>query len=414
MTVTTAARPLHRERTSEYGPGMPRGLLLLMSVSTGLIVAGNYFAQPLLDLIRHDLGLSTGTAAFIVTAAQAGYALGLMLLLPLADLFERRRLAVTMFGATAVFLLIAGTAGSGAVLLGATALAAFTSVAAQVLVIFAVALSSPERRGRVVGTVMSGVLIGGLLARAVAGQLSEFGGWRTVYWFGAAVLAVVAVALWRALPTLHTPVGMPYRALLRSTAGLFRTQPVLRARAALGALSMASFNMFWTGVTFLLVGSHYQWSEATIGLFGLVGIVGTVATPIAGRLADRGYAHRVAGVGAALLVVAWVALGAGGTSLFALIAGAIALTVAQQSLLNSNQNLLYALAPELRNRLNSAFMTAFFLGSAAGSALTALAWAWNGWLGVSVAGGALASATLLLWAVERALALSARSSRRRP
>ncbi|MFI5716564.1 MFS transporter [Nocardia sp. NPDC051750] len=412
MTVT-AARPLPSDNTPESGSGLPPGLLLLMSVATGLIVAGNYFAQPLLDVIRHDLGLSTGTAALIVTAAQAGYALGLILLLPLADLFERRRLAVTLFGATAVFLLVSGTAGSGVVLLAGTALAAFTSVAAQVLVTFAVALSDPERRGRVVGTVMSGLLIGSLLARTVAGLLSEFGGWRAVYWFGAAVLALVAVALWRTLPTLHTPVGMSYPALLRSTAGLFRTQPVLRRRATLGALSMASFTMFWTGVTFLLVGSGYQWSEATIGLFGLVGIAGTAATPVAGRLADRGYVHHVAGVGAALLVVAWVALAAGGTSLFALIAGAIALTVGQQSLLNSNQNMLYALAPELRNRLNSAFMTVFFLGGAAGSALTAVAWSWGGWIGVSAAGGALATATLLLWAAERVPARSTRPLRRR-
>ncbi|WP_280402242.1 MFS transporter [Nocardia carnea] len=401
MSTTTAAGPRHTPNTRDTS-GVPRGLLSLMSVATGLIVAGNYFAQPLLDAIRGDLGLSTGTAALIVTAAQAGYALGLFLLLPLADLVERRRLAVMLFAATAVFLLAAGVAGHPVVLLVATALAAFTSVAAQVLVTFAVALSAPERRGRVVGTVMSGLLVGGLLARTVAGLLSEAGGWRTVYWFGAAVLAVVTVALWRALPTLHTPAGLSYPALLRSTVGLLRTQPVLRLRAGLGALSMASFTMFWTAVTFLLAGPHYQWSEAAIGLFGLVGIAGTAATPIAGRLADRGQVHRVAGAGAALLVVAWAALGAGAGSLFALIAGAIVLTVAQQSVLNSNQYVLYALAPELRNRLNSAFMTAFFLGGAAGSALTAVAWDRAGWAGVTVTGGVLAAATVLLWAGDRA------------
>lgn len=400
MSTTTAAEPRHTSDTLEAS-GLPRGLLPLMSVATGLVVAGNYFAQPLLDAIRGDFGLTTGTAALIVTAAQAGYALGLFLLLPLADLVERRRLAVTLFGATALFLLAGGVAGHPVVLLVATALAAFTSVAAQVLVTFAVTLSTPQRRGRVVGTVMSGVLIGGLLARTIAGVLSEAGGWRTVYWFGAAVLAVVTVALWRALPVLHTPAGLSYPALLRSTVGLFRTQPVLRLRAGLGALSMASFTMFWTAVTFLLAGAQYQWSEAAIGLFGLVGIAGTAATPIAGRLADRGRVHRVAGAGAGLLVVAWVALGAGGGSLFALLAGAIVLTVAQQSVLNSNQYVLYALAPELRNRLNSAFMTAFFLGGAAGSALTAVAWERAGWAGVTAAGAVLAAATLLLWVVDR-------------
>lgn len=408
MSMTTAARPHSGADPSEAG-GLSRGLLLLMSVATGLIVAGNYFAQPLLDAIRGDFGFGTGTAALIVTAAQAGYALGLFLLLPLADLFERRRLAVTLFGATAFFLLVCGIAGNGVVLLAATALAAFTSVAAQVLVTFAVALSTPERRGRVVGTVMSGLLVGGLLARTVAGLLSEVGGWRTVYWFGAAALAVVAVALWRSLPAVHAPVGMSYPALLRSTTGLLRTNSVLRRRAALGALSMASFTLFWTGATFLLAGPDYQWSEATIGLFGLVGIAGTVATPLSGRLADRGQVHRVAGAGAALLVVAWLVLAAGVSSLPALVAGAIVLTVGQQALLNSNQNVLYALAPELRNRLNSAFMTAFFLGGAAGSALTAVAWDRAGWIGVGVAGGVLATATLLLWAADRMLDRSTRA-----
>lgn len=393
----------------EAGGGLSRGLLLLMSVSTGLVVAGNYFAQPLLDVIRRDLELSPSMAALIVTAAQAGYAVGLILLLPLGDLLERRRLTVGLFGATAVFLLMSATAPNGAVLLTGTALAAVTSVSAQVLVTFAVALASPEHRGRVVGTVMSGLLLGGLLARTISGVLSEFGGWRTVYWVNAILLAVVAVLLWRVLPRLHTPAGMSYPALLRSTVVLLRTEPVLRWRAGIAALSLASFNVFWTAVTFLLVGDHYRWSEAVIGLFGLVGVAGTIATPVAGRLADRGYVHWVAGVGTALLALSWIAIGAGGTSLVWLLGGAIALTVAQQSVLNSNQNVIYALAPEIRNRLNSAFMTAFFVGGAVGSAMTAVAWVRGGWSGVSVLGGALAGATFLVWVAERVS-----TARRRP
>ncbi|WP_231496580.1 MFS transporter [Rhodococcus sp. UNC363MFTsu5.1] len=394
MTRTT-----QRDNAAEAGIG--RGLLLLMSVSTGLVAAGNYFAQPLLDVIRQDLELSTSTAAMVVTAAQAGYALGLILLLPLGDLLERRGLAVALFGATAAFLLMSATAPNGAVLLAGTALAAITSVAAQVLVTFAVALADPEHRGRVVGTVMSGLLLGGLLARTVSGMLSEFGGWRTVYFVNAVLLTVVAVLLWRVLPRLHTPAGMSYPALLRSTVVLFRTEPVLRWRAVIAALSLASFNVFWTSVTFLLVADHYRWSEAVIGLFGLVGVAGTIATPVAGRLADRGYVQWVAGIGTALLAVSWVAIAAGATSLVWLLAGAIALTVAQQSVLNSNQNVIYALAPEIRNRLNSAFMTAFFVGGAAGSALTAVAWVRGGWAGVSALGGALALATFLVWVAER-------------
>jgi predicted MFS family arabinose efflux permease len=393
--TTTLERPL-----KAAPPTLGRGLLLLMSVATGLSVAGNYFAQPLLDLIGRELRLGTTMAALVVTAAQVGYALGLMLLVPLGDLVERRRLAVTLFGATAAFLVLTALAPNGSVLLLGTALTALTSVAAQVVVPYAVTLAAPEQRGRVVGTVMTGLLLGGLLARTASGALSELGGWRTVYWVNAVLMIGVAGLLWRHLPPLHTPAGLPYPALLRSTFALFRTEPLLRWRAGIAALSLASFNTLWTAVTFLLAGT-YGWSEAAIGLFGLVGVAGALSTLAAGRLADRGHVQWLTGAGTALLALSWVAIGAGGASLGWLIGGVLILNVAQQTLLNANQNVLYALRPEIRNRLNSAFMTAFFAGGAAGSALTSIVWVSAGWTGVSVLGGSLAAGTFVLWALER-------------
>ncbi|GGO65273.1 sugar transporter [Nonomuraea cavernae] len=380
---------------------LSRGLLLLMSAATGLSVANNYFAQPLLDLLGRELRLSTTMAGMIVTAAQVGYGLGLILLVPLGDLVERRRLAVMLYAATAVFLLVSATAPNGALLLAGTVLTALTSVAAQVVVPYAATLAAPAQRGRVIGTVMSGLMLGALLSRTVAGGLAELGGWRTVYWVSAILIAGVTVLLWRFLPPLHTPIGLSYPALLRSTIALFRHEPVLRWRAGIAALSLASFNVLWTAVTFLLAGPAYGWSEGGIGLLGLVGAVGTVATTVAGRLADRGYAQRVTGIGSAALAAAWLLIGMGESSLWWLLGGVIVLNLAHQAVLNSNQHVIYALSPQIRNRLNSALMTAFFAGGAAGSALAAVAWVRGGWTAVSVLGGVLACGMFVLWVLER-------------
>ncbi|MEU7837236.1 MFS transporter [Nonomuraea sp. NPDC049129] len=391
--------------------GLSRGLLLLMSVATGLAVAGNYFAQPLLDLIGRELGIGSSRAALLVTAAQIGYALGLVLLVPLGDLVERRRLAMSLYGATAVFLLVSATAPNGMVLLVSTALTALTSVGAQVVVPFAATLAAPAERGRVVGTVMTGLMLGLLLARTASGALSELGGWRTVYWVTAILMALMAVLLRAFLPRLGGDSGdgrdgggggrQSYVGLLRSTAAMFRYEPLLRWRAGIGALSLASFSVLWTALTFLLAGSPYGWSESAIGLFGLAGVVGALTATVAGRLADRGYVQIVSGAGTVLLVASWPALAAGAHSLVLLLVGVIVLDLAHQAVLNSSQNVLYALRPEARNRINSAFMTSLFVGGAVGSALASAVWANSGWTGVCVLGATLSAGTLMLWLLER-------------
>ncbi|WP_393053400.1 MFS transporter [Streptomyces sp. LN549] len=382
--------------------GLSRGLLLLMSVATGLAVSGNYFAQPLLGLIGRELGLGPTSAALVVTVAQGGYALGLILLVPLGDLMERRRLAVLLYAATAVFLLVSATAADGTVLLVGTALTALASVGAQVMVPFAVSLAAPAERGKVVGTVMTGLLLGLLLARTVAGALSEVGGWRTVYWVNAVLMALMAVLLRLFLPRLGGDGGgLSYPGLLRSTVAMFRYEPLLRWRAGIGALSLASFSVLWTALTFLLVQSPYGWSESAIGLFGLVGAAGALTAAVAGRLADRGHVQIVTGVGTVLLVASWAAVAAGARSLVWLLIGVIVLDLAHQAVLNSTQNVIYALRPEARNRINSAFMTSFFIGGAVGSALTSVVWVRDGWTGVCILGASLSAGTVLLWSLER-------------
>ncbi|WP_345434225.1 MFS transporter [Actinoallomurus vinaceus] len=382
--------------------GLSRGLLLLMSAATGLAVAGNYFAQPLLDLIGRELGIGPSRAALLVTAAQAGYALGLILLVPLGDLVERRRLAVSLYAATAVFLLVSATATNGTVLLASTALTALTSVGAQVVVPFAATLAAPAERGRVVGTVMTGLMLGLLLARTASGALSGLGGWRTVYWVGAVLMALMAVLLRTFLPRLGGDGGRrSYLGLLRSTVAMFRYEPLLRWRAGICALSLASFSVLWTALTFLLVRPPYGWSESAIGLFGLVGAVGALTATVAGRLADRGWVQIVTGAGTVLLVASWAEIAAGERSPVWLLVGVIVLDLAHQAVLNSSQNVLYALRPEARNRINSAFMTSLFVGGAVGSALASVVWVHGGWTGVCVLGATLSAGTVVLWVLER-------------
>ncbi|WP_084000393.1 MFS transporter [Actinomadura kijaniata] len=398
--TTIALRP--RPAETRQAAGLGRGLLFLMSAATGLSVASNYFAHPLLDLFSRELNLGTSMAAMIVTAAQIGYGAGLLLLVPLGDLLERRKLAVGLFMVTAASLLVSATAPNGAVLLAGTVLTAFASVAAQVLVPFAAALAAPEQRGRVVGTVMTGLLLGALLSRTVSGGLSELGGWRTVYWVNALLMAAMAALLWRALPAMRSDAGLSYPALIKSTLLLFREEPVLRWRAGIGALSFAAFNGVWVALAFLLARPPYGWTEAAIGLFGLVGVGGPIAASMAGRQADRGGAQRVTGVGTLGMLASWGLLALGGSSLPWLLGGLILLSLAQQGLLVANQNVVYALRPEARNRLNAAFMTSNFVGGAAGSALVSVAWVNGGWSGVVLLGTALSAGTVALWLLERA------------
>lgn len=395
---------LHDRRTTDPGEHQAprRGLLLLMAVATGLSAAGNYIAQPLLDLISHDLRLGSLLAGLVVTASQAGYALGLLLLVPLGDVIDRRRLAVTLFLATAGFLGVSALAPSGPVLLVGTVLAALTSVGAQVVVAHAAALATAATRGRAVATVMSGVLLGGLLARTAAGGLSELGGWRTVYWVLAALMVGAALTLHRRLPYLAATADLRYPALLRSTLSLLRKESVLRRRALLGALSFASYSVQLTALTFLLAGAPFHWSAPAIGLFGLVGAVGILSMSLAARLSDSGHAQHVAGAATALLLTGWLLLLAGERSLAWLAVGVVALNIGQQAVLNSSQTILFALDAEARNRINSAFATSLFAGGAIGSALASVVWAAAGWPGTCALGAALATGAVSVWAWDRA------------
>ena len=372
-------------------------LIILMSVATGLAVASNYYAQPLLDTIANAFSLSINQAGFIVTAAQLGYAAGLLFLVPLGDMFERRALIVTMTILAAGGMLIIAISQSLWVMILGTALTGLFSVVAQILVPLAATLAAPEKRGKVVGTIMSGLLLGILLARTVAGLLATLGGWRTVYWFASVLMILMALALWRGLPRVKSDNQLNYPQLLVSIFTLFIKTPLLRTRALLGCLIFANFSILWTSMAFLLSAPPFNYSDAVIGLFGLVGAAGALGARSAGGLSDKGKAHLTTSFGLLLLFLSWGATALGQFSAIALIVGILVLDLTVQGVHITNQSVIYQMMPEARNRLTAGYMTSYFIGGAAGSLISAAAYQYAGWNGVSLAGAIVALLAMLTW-----------------
>ncbi|AHG19169.1 transporter [Chania multitudinisentens RB-25] len=377
--------------------GLSPALTLLIAMATGLAVASNYYAQPLLETIAQSFNLSVNQAGFIVTAAQLGYAVGLLFLVPLGDMFERRGLIVFMTLLAAGGMLITATSSTLLLMIIGTALTGLFSVVAQLLVPLAATLARPEKRGKTVGIIMSGLLLGILLARTVAGALAALGGWRTIYWVASVLMILMALVLWRALPRYKQHSGLNYPQLLQSIFSLFYFTPLLRTRAIIGALSFANFSILWTSMAFLLASPPFNYSEGVIGLFGLVGAAGALAASRAGHLADKGKAGLTTSAGLLLLLLSWVPIALAKHSLWALIIGVLVLDLAVQAVHVTNQSVIYRIMPEARNRLTAGYMTSYFIGGAVGSVLSATAYQHAGWNGVAIIGGVLCLLNLLTW-----------------
>ncbi|WP_165730596.1 MFS transporter [Enterobacter hormaechei] len=377
--------------------GLSPALILLMSVATGLAVASNYYAQPLLDTIARAFDLSASSAGFIVTAAQLGYAAGLLFLVPLGDMFERRMLIVSMTLLAAGGMLITASSQSLTMMIIGTTLTGLFSVVAQILVPLAATLASPEKRGKVVGTIMSGLLLGILLARTVAGLLASLGGWRTVYWVASVLMVIMALALWRGLPRVKQENHLNYPQLLASVFSLFTRDKLLRTRAVLGCLTFANFSILWTSMAFLLAAPPFNYSEGVIGLFGLAGAAGALGARPAGGLADKGKSHMTTSAGLVLLLLSWAAIWYGHVSVLALIVGILVLDLTVQGVHITNQTVIYRVKPDARNRLTAGYMTSYFIGGAAGSLISASAWQHAGWTGVCAIGAIVAAINLLVW-----------------
>nr|WP_278979735.1 MFS transporter [Providencia alcalifaciens] len=375
------------------------GLTLLMAIATGLVVASNYYAQPLLDTIALQFNLTTNMAGFIVTAAQLGYAVGLLFLVPLGDLFERKKLIIVMTTLSASGLLITALSDNIWQILLGTALTGLFSVVAQVLVPMAASIAKPHQRGKAVGTIMSGLLLGILLARTISGGIAMIGGWRAIYWVAFGLMMILVLVLALKLPRYHQKTDLNYFQLIFSIGRLFFTTPVLGTRALLGALTFANFALLWTAMAFLLASPPFNYSEGTIGLFGLVGAAGALMATQAGRLVDKGKGKLITTLGLVLLLLSWIPIGMAKYSLIAFIIGVLVLDLAVQAVHVTNQSTLYRIMPEARNRLTAGYMTSYFIGGALGSLLSGYAYEHAGWLGVAISGAVLTGISLIIWAI---------------
>ena len=368
--------------------GLGKGLTFTMAVAAGVAVANIYYSQPMLGLMERDL--RGGLAGLIPTVTQLGYAAGLFFLAPLGDLLERRRLIVIQFLVLTLALIAAAAAPSAALIILASLVVGAAATVAQQVVPFAAHLAQPERRGAVVGVVMSGVLCGILLSRTLAGFVAAHAGWREMFWLAAPL--ALAVGLWMAacLPASRPETDLTYAALLRSLVQLWSALPGLRLAAITQALLFAAFSAFWTILAFRLQQPPFGLGADVAGLFGLVGAVGVLTAPIAGRIADNHGPRAMIALGAIHALVAWAVFGLW-NSIAGLVVGVILLDFGVQSALISNQHIVYALRPEARARLNTIFMGAMFVGGAVGSAAATQLWSWGGWTSVSALGGGLAA-----------------------
>jgi predicted MFS family arabinose efflux permease len=383
-------------------PSLSQHIVLLFGAACGLSVANVYFAHPLLDAVARTFSIESGAIGFVITVTQIGYALGLIFIVPLGDLMDRRRLIVGQLILSAAALTIVGTASNTTILLVGMFVVGLMAVVVQVLVAFAATLAAPEERGRVVGMVTSGVVIGILLARLVSGTLSDLGGWRSVYLASAALTLSMAGLLFRILPRHSKEATAPsYRSLLRSVVALFREEPVLRVRAALALLIFADFNVLWAPLALPLSAAPYSLSHTQIGLFGLAGIAGALAAGRAGLLADRGLGQYTTGLSLGLMLVAWLPIALMGASLWALIAGVLVLDLAIQAVHVTSQSMLFAVRPDAGSRLVGAYMSFYSIGSASGAIAATSVYAHAGWTGVCALGSGISAVAFLLWVATR-------------
>ena len=381
---------------------LPRPLVLLFALACGLAVANVYYAQPLLDTLADEFGITRAAAGLVNTVAQVGYGLGLVLLVPLGDTLDRRRLVVGQLVLSALALAAVAAAPGRGALLGAMAAVGALAVVTQTLVAYASSLATADQRGRTVGMVTSGIVVGILLSRAVSGGLADLFGWRAVYVASALATLGVAALLWRALPRQQTPrERLPYATLVVSVFQLLRELPLLRRRALLAMGVFAAITVLLTPMALALTAPPWLLSHTQVGLFGLAGAAGALGAARAGAEADRGRGERATGIGLTLMLAAWGAAALLPGSLWGLVVAVVVMDYGLQSVHVANQSLIYRLRPEAQSRLAAAYMVFYSIGCAAGAMASTWVCAWAGWGGVCTLGAAISAATLACWALTR-------------
>ncbi len=360
--------------------------VLILTVASGVTIANGYYNQPLLAQIARSFSVSVEEVGLVPMFSQVGISLGICLLLPLGDIVECRRLMVIMLGATTCALVAAAVAPNIHWLYAASFLTGFTTLVPYLIPPLAAHLAAPHERGKIIGTVVSGIFFGILLARTVSGFVGASLGWRAMYWIASILMIATALILGKFLPKRLPVSTMSYRQLLRSLWQLMWEQPQLRQAAMMQALVFATFNAFWTTLIFLLENPPYHYDSQVAGLFGLVGVVGASMAPLVGRLADRKDTRFTLGLAISITISSWFVLGLFGHQLMGLIVGVTLLDIGIQSSHISNQAQIFALLPDARSRANTVYGVTCFIGAAVGSSLGAYSWSVWQWHGVCVLG----------------------------
>ena len=377
--------PSAAERGSPAPGPLPPSLVLLLAGGAGLSVASIYYSQPMLGVLAADIGASDRAIGWVPTLTQLGYALGILLLAPLGDRFDRRRVIAAKAAALTVALLLGAAAPSIGTLLFASLLVGLAATLAQDIVPAAATLAPDSHRGKVVGTVMTGLLLGILLSRVLSGFVAEHWGWRSMFILASASIALAGTALWRGLPRFRPTTQLAYGALLGSLGRLWRQHGALRRATLAQGLLSVGFSAFWSTLAVMLHGAPFHLGSAAAGAFGLAGAAGALAAPLAGRIADRSGPERVTRLGIGIAILSFAALALApllptGGQLALLVVGAVGFDLGAQASLIAHQTIVYGIDPAARSRLNSVLFVGMFVGMAGGAALGSLAltsWGWN-------------------------------------
>ena len=368
-----------------------------MAACTGLIVANLYYCQPLIILIAKEFKIPEANAGTVTYLTQAGYAIGLFFMVPLGDKIERKKQILMTTFASIIALIIAATAKSFLILQIASLLIGITSIVPQLILPLAASLSSPEQRGKVIGIIMSGLLIGILLSRTLSGFVGQLLGWRAMFWIAAGICLLIFFVIQNKFPVNRPQFQGSYGQLIQSLFTLIKTQPLLREATLINAFSFAQFGAFWTTMVLLLSEAPFHFNSATIGLFGIVGASGALAAPLVGKLGDKGNSRIAVGYGCLLLLISFVVYYFSAENVIGIIIGIVLMDIGIQGVHISNQTRVYSLLPEARNRLNTVFMSFSFLGTAAGSAYGLLLWKLGEWHTVTIGCIVLALLSLVVY-----------------
>ena len=369
--------------------------LWVMTITTGLVVANLYYNQPLLGDIANTYHVNSAKAGQVSMITQIGYAIGMLMIAPLADMFKRKRLMLIDFAFVIIALIVAGSATDINILLLASFFVGVFSLIPQLLVPMAAHLAKPHERGKKIGIVMSGLLIGILLSRTVSGFIGAHFGWRAVFYIAAVLMVIMWALVFFLLPEVEPDYKGNYRDLMKSMLVLVKTEPKLRMAAIRGALCFACFSAFWTTLTFLLKQNFNQGSDVA-GLFGLVGAFGAIAAGLMGRLSDKMDAYKLSTFTLLLIFISFILFWFSGNSIIGLVVGVILLDMGVQATHISNQSIIFALHADARNRINTIYMVTYFIGGALGAFAASLVWNAYQWQGVSEFGIALSAIALAM------------------